>query len=75
MKETILMVLKEALPSVDFESSNSLVDDGILDSLSIVTAVTAISSAFDINFEIDEITPENFNSIEAIIKTVLKHKS
>lgn len=74
MKEKVLSVLKNALPKVDFESSNYLVDDGILDSLSIVTAVTALSTEFNIDFDIDDITPENFNSIDAIEKIIIKHQ-
>ncbi len=74
MKEKVLSVLKNALPKVDFESSNSLVDDGILDSLSIVTAVTALSTEFNIDFDIADITPENFNSIDAIVKILIRHQ-
>lgn len=72
MKERALEVLKNALPQIDFESSNSLVDDGILDSLSIVTLVSELSMEFGVIFDLDELTPENLNSIDNIVDTIQK---
>ena len=36
MREKVLEVLKANYPEIDFECSNELVDDGILDSLTLV---------------------------------------
>ena len=70
MKERILEILSEALPQIDFTASDSLVDDGILDSLSIVTLVSELSLEYGIVFDMEELTPENLNSIDAIVETV-----
>lgn len=70
MKERILEILGEALPQIDFESSDKLVDDGILDSLSIVAMFSELSMEYDIEFDLSEITPEQINSIDAIVETV-----
>lgn len=70
MKEKILALLEEALPQIDFTSSDSLVDDGILDSLSIVTLVSELSMEFGITFDMESLMPENLNSIDAIVETV-----
>ena len=72
MKEKVLNVLKNALPQIDFESSNALVDDGILDSLSIVTLVSELSMEFGVIFDLDELTPENLNSLDDIVNTIQK---
>lgn len=72
MKERILTILGEALPQIEFTSSESLVDDGILDSLSIVTLVSELSMEYGIIFDLAELTPENLNSIDAIVETVKK---
>ena len=72
MKERILQILGEALPQIDFESSDALVDDGILDSLSIVTLVSELSLEYGVFFDLAELTPENLNSIDAIVETVKK---
>lgn len=70
MKEKVLQVLSEVLPQIDFESSNALVDDGILDSLSIVTLVSELSMEFDVSFDLDKLEPKNLNSIDAIVETI-----
>ena len=70
MKEKILEILRKALPQIDFESSDALVDDGILDSLSIVTLVSELSMEYGIIFDLDELTPENLNSLDSIVETV-----
>lgn len=70
MKERILELLEEALPQIDFTASDTLVDDGVLDSLSIVTLVSELSMEYDVIFDLNELTPENLNSIDAIVETV-----
>lgn len=70
MKEQILKILGEALPQIDFTSSDSLVDDGILDSLAIVTLVSELSMEFGVLFNLEDLKAENLNSIDAIVNTV-----
>lgn len=72
MKERILELLADVLPQIDFTSSDSLVDDGILDSISIVTMVSELSVEFGVTFDMEELMPENLNSIDAIVETVKK---
>ena len=64
--EELLNILKELHEDVDFEIEENLVDDGILDSLDIVTLITEINDTFDISIPAEEIIPENFNSAAAI---------
>lgn len=68
--EELLALLKDILPKVDFENSDDLVDDGVLDSLDIVSIISELSSNYDIEIPSDEITPENFNNAEAILAMV-----
>ncbi|MGI5977337.1 MAG: acyl carrier protein [Candidatus Limivicinus sp.] len=72
MKEKILEICKEVLPFIDMESSDHLVDDGILDSLAITTLVMELSVEFDVEFDLDSLTAGNMNSIDAIVDTVTK---
>ena len=74
MKERVLALVKEVLPQIDFEASNALVDDGILDSLAIVTLVSELSMEFDISIPYEEIEPNNFNSLDAICSLVERLK-
>lgn len=68
--EKLLAILKSLHPEVDFEITEDLVDDGILDSLDIVTLVTEINAEFDVAIPAEEIVPENFNSAEALMDLI-----
>ena len=70
--EKLLEILRDIHDDVDFESENALVDDGILDSLDIVTLVTEIDSEFDVRIPPEEIVPENFNSAAALWELIQK---
>lgn len=70
MKEQILNLLAQAMPQIDFTASDRLVDDGILDSLSIITLVSELSMEFGVEFELDTLEAECLNSIDAIVATV-----
>lgn len=72
MRERVLKVIEQALPQVDFSTSADLVDDGILDSLSIVTMISELSMEFGIEFDVEDLVPENLNSVDAITETVEK---
>lgn len=67
--EKLIDILKELRPDIDVESQ-SLVDDGVLDSFDIVTLVGEIADAFEIEISIEDIIPENFNSVDAMMKLI-----
>jgi len=64
--EQLLNILTELHADVYFTTQEGLVDEGILDSLDIVTLITEINDAFDISIPAEEIIPDNFNSARAI---------
>jgi len=73
MKEKILEILEENYPEIDFESSDELVDDGTLDSLTVVGIISALSAEFDVELPYEEIIPENFNSVDAMAAVFEKY--
>ncbi len=75
MEEKILELLTEEYPDVDFTSSNALVDDGILDSLTITGIIATLTMEFGITIPYEEIIEENFNSIAGLAKMVTKLQS
>ena len=70
MKEKVLAVLQEEFPEIDFTASEALVDDGILDSLTITGIIAALTMEFGITIPYEEIIEDNFNSVAGLAKMV-----
>lgn len=70
MREQLLAILKDIKPEVDFETATTLIDDNILDSFDIVTVVVELNDAFDIEVSVDDLVPENLNSVDAMIELI-----
>jgi acyl carrier protein len=68
--EKLIEILNELHSDVDFTQEEALVDDGILDSLDIVTLITEINDRFDVSIPAEEIIPENFNSAKALFALI-----
>ena len=64
--EELLEILNEVNADVDFESCESLIDDGILDSFDIVSIVGELNDEFDVEISPVDIIPKNFNSAKAM---------
>ena len=64
--DEILTILQDLHPDVDFESCDTLIDDGILDSFDIVALVGELNAQFSIAIGVDELEPENFDTVDAI---------
>lgn len=59
-------ILRELHPEVEIDGQTRLIGDGILDSLDVVTLITDINAAYEINIGAGDITPENFESVDSI---------
>lgn len=66
MRDTILEILADINPDIDFGSENAIIDDKLLDSFDIVTLVGELNDAFDITITVVDLVPENFNSVSAM---------
>lgn len=64
--DQLMDILTEVNSDVDYETCDTLVDDGILDSFDIVSIVGELNDTFDIEITPVDIVPENFNSAEAM---------
>lgn len=72
--DKILEILTDARPDVNFENESGLFDQGILDSFDIVTIISDLNDAFEINIRVHDLTGENFNSLESIHALIERKK-
>lgn len=72
MMDELMRILSEIRPDVDFEHETKLIDDEILDSFDIIAIVGELNETFDIEIDVEDLEPENFNSASAILELVQK---
>ena len=72
MKETVLEILEEIREEIDFENETKLADDRLLSSLDIVTIVGKFNDEFDVEISVEDLEPENFNSVDAMVELITR---
>lgn len=68
----LLAIMKDVRPDIDFERETALIDDNLLDSFDIITIVSEVNERFDVEINVDDLLPENFNSAEALYELITK---
>lgn len=72
--EKLMEILREIDDTIDFEKETALIDGRILDSFGMITLVSELEDAFDIQIGASEMVPENFNSVQAMWEMVIRLK-
>ena len=70
--ERVLEILTDVRPDVDFMNETKVIDDGSIDSVDIIAIVSELNDEFDVQIPIDELEPDNFNTVEAIYELIIK---
>ena len=73
--EELLQILTDLHDDVDFETEEHLIDNGILDSMDIITLITEISDAYDVTITAKDIVPANFNSAKALYALIERQEN
>lgn len=68
--DKLLEILFEIRPEIDFTTSSDFIEENCLDSLDIVVLITDMEEAFSIKIDVDDIVPENFCSLEAMMNLI-----
>lgn len=68
--EKLLEILEDISPGIDFEEEKELIDSGVIDSFDVIMLVGEINEAFDIEIGVEHFLPENFNSVEDIMRLI-----
>lgn len=70
IKDKVIEIMKEVKPSRDLNGLSDIVEGGYIDSFELMTLISIISNEFNIEIEVDDIVPENFNSLDGITSMV-----
>ena len=71
MRETIVEILEEIKPGVNYEKETDLIGHKILESLDIIQLVSDLSEEFDVEIPLPYIRPENFKSVDTITSMIV----
>lgn len=64
--EELLELLQEINANVDFTKETAIIDDEIIDSIDLTGLIAEIEETFDIEIGMNDIVPENFNTVDAM---------
>lgn len=67
MKQHIIDILSDALPTVDFDSAFLFAE---LDSLGIATILMILMDEYGISLDASDVTPRNFMTIDSLVTLV-----
>lgn len=70
IKEQVLEVLRNVNPNIADNVEANLLETGLIDSFEIVNVVLELEDAFDIIIDPELVLPENFQTINNIVKLV-----
>ena len=63
--DQLLELLKDVNEDVDFTTQTAIIDDEVIDSLDLTGLIADIEDTFDIEIGMNDIVPENFNTVDA----------
>ena len=70
MREEVMEILTGIRGDIDFEHETKLIDDQLLASLDIVAIVGEFNDTFDVEISVEDLIPENFNSVDAMVALI-----
>lgn len=72
IRDEILELLQELHEDIDFEAETKMVDDKVLDSFDLVSLVTELGEAFDVEITARDFVAENFNSVDSLADMIVR---
>ncbi len=67
MRDKILEIINEnAGTDRDWENQDRMIDDELIDSFDVVAIISDLADEFDVEITVDDMIPENFNSVDAM---------
>lgn len=70
MEETIIEILKELNPYAEIAAGTKLLEEEILDSLSILLLIDGLEERYGIEIPLDKLKVEDFQTISSIVDMI-----
>lgn len=70
--EELIRIMSEIRPDLDFTQEEMLIDDDVLDSFDIIAIVSEVNDFYKIELNVNDLSPENFNSASALYELIRK---
>jgi acyl carrier protein len=70
--EVYSYIKKEMNNSNDFDLSTNVLDEGMVDSMAIMSLVTFLEQKYGVEIDFEEINPDNFATVGAITNLIKK---
>lgn len=64
--EELLELLKEVNPNIDYENETALMSGKVIDSIDMTTILAEIEDRFDIEIDMEYISPKYFDTVAAM---------
>ena len=64
--EKLIEALKRVNPSIDYANEKALVSGKVIDSIDMTSILAELEDTFDIEIDMEYISPEYFDSVEAM---------
>lgn len=69
-REQIMAILKVIKPTKSLENVKDIIEGGYIDSFELMSLISSLSEKFGIEISLDDMVPENFNTIDAMTQMV-----
>lgn len=73
--QKVINILRKINEYVDWENENEILTKGVIDSVELLEVITELENEFNIEIDIDEISPENFDSVDSIVAMIERIRS
>lgn len=71
----LIRILEKVNDYIDWENERNIFTDGLIDSMELLEIITDIEEQFKVKMDMEDISSENFDSIDAIMKLIERKRN
>ena len=75
MKDQVITLIMEIKKGVTIDENTNLIFDGVLSSLEIIQMIVEIENKFGVKVPVEDVLPDNFNTVDAIVQLLKRLKA